>query len=109
MSSFNQDSKWIEAKKVVGNLNWLEIISYYRMVEGSNVFVYAIGDGDKRLIVDVIDDNEVLLVGKSEELIIDTYENIMRSKKMFSYSENYKKRDFVLGGSKITIKLESRE
>lgn len=87
MASFSQDRKWVEAKRAIGNLNWLEVISYYRSIDGKNVFVYSVIEGSKRLIVDVLDDDTVLLKDKNGELIQDTYDNVFNSKKIFTYND----------------------
>jgi len=107
MSSFSSDKKWMEAKKVVGDMNWVEIVSYYRSINGTNVFVYVIGEGNKRLIVDVIDDDNILLINKDGDPEIDTYENVMNSRKEFKYSEDFGYEDFYLNDTKITIPIEN--
>jgi hypothetical protein len=89
MASFSQDSKWMEAKRAVGHLNWLEVISYYRSIYGEKVFVYAIIDGEKKLIVDVVDDETVLLLSKQGDGVLDDYDKVLESKKVFKYSESY--------------------
>ncbi|QIW88669.1 hypothetical protein P59_072 [Bacillus phage P59] len=88
MSSFSQDEKWMEAKRAVGHLNWLEVISYYRSIDGKNVEVYSVRDGEQRLIVDLIDDDTVLLLDKDGFAREDTYENVLSSRKIFKYSES---------------------
>lgn len=109
MSSFNQDLKWLEAKKAVGNNEWIEIISYYRSIGGQNVFVYCVGNGDKRLIVDVIDENDnVLLINKTGEPVIDTYDNVLNSRKVFTYSDNSENMKFSVGDMKYIIAIERK-
>lgn len=108
MSSFSKDNKWMEAKKVVGNTNWLEIISYYRAINGTDVFVYSVIDGDKRLIVDVLDNDTVLLLNKSGQLVTEDYEATLNSKKIFKHSEQGERRNFYLGSQKYSIVIESR-
>jgi hypothetical protein len=88
MSSFSQDTKWVEAKRVVGNNNWIDIVSYYHSINGKNVLVYSIVEGDKRLIVDIIDDDTVLLVNKHGQRVVDSYENVLSSRKVFQYIES---------------------
>ncbi|AYJ75930.1 hypothetical protein BSP14_055 [Bacillus phage BSP14] len=109
MASFSQDTKWIEAKKVVGHVNWIEVVSYYRSIGGTNVFVYSVVNGDKRLIVDVIDDDEVLLIGKADELLTDSYTNVLNSRKVFKYSEELDFRNYYLRGQKFRIPTESQK
>jgi len=109
MSSFSADEKWMEAKRAVGHINWLEVISYYRSIEGCKVFVYSIMDGDKRLIVDVLDDDTVLLIDKQGYAREDTYQNVLNSRKIFKYSENSEDKKYVLGSGEYTITVESQK
>lgn len=111
MSSFSEDDKWIEAKRTVGIENsWLEIINFYRSIGGTNVFVYAAGGGDKRLIVDILseEDDRVLLISKSGEAVIDSYENVNNSKKIFKYSEDVEHRDYIIEDELYHVVVESR-
>ncbi|AXH71110.1 hypothetical protein BSP38_068 [Bacillus phage BSP38] len=78
----------MEAKRAVGHLNWLEVISYYRSIDGCNVSVFSVKDGEKRLIVDVIDDDTVLLLDQNGHEAEDTYDNVLSSRKVFKYSDN---------------------
>lgn len=88
MSSFREDSKWQIAKKLLNqNYTWLEVISYYKAIGGKNVLVYSVIDGEKRLIVDLTEDNQVLLANRHGELVTDTYENVLNSRKVFEYSD----------------------
>jgi hypothetical protein len=89
MASFSQDKKWMEAKKVAGHLNWLEVISYYRSISGEKVFVYAVVDEKKQQIIDVIDDDTVLLLNKQGDPALYDYNRVLKSKKIFKYSESY--------------------
>ena len=88
MSSFSQDAKWVEAKRTIGNNNWIDIVSYYHYIDGKNVLVYSIVEGDKRLIVDVLDDDTVLLKDKQGQYVVDSYENVLSSRKTFKYIES---------------------
>ncbi|QDP42843.1 portal protein [Bacillus phage vB_BmeM-Goe8] len=106
MASFSQDTKWMEAKRVVGHLSWLEVIAYYREIQGTNVFVYSIIDGEKRLIVDVLSDDSVLLLGKNG-VLTDTYANVLNSRKVFKYSECSETKIYDLGTKQIEIAVES--
>jgi len=108
MASFSQDKKWMEAKRVVGHLNWLEVIAYYREIQGNNVFVYSVVDGEKRLIVDILSDDSVLLISKDGALI-DTYANVLNSRKIFKYSEDSETKTYMLGSDKFTITTESHK
>ncbi|WP_325227477.1 hypothetical protein [Schnuerera sp.] len=109
MSSFSQDKKWMEAKKVIGDLDWIEIISYYRFIGGNNVFVYVAGDGDKKQIVDIIDkEGTVLLLNRAGYLETDTYDNVTNSKKIFEYSEYFEEEEHFFEDSKIKIPVKKR-
>lgn len=109
MASFSQDRKWLEAKRAVGNLNWLEVIRYYRSINGTNVFVYSVIEGDKRLIADVLDDGHILLVNKHGEPVFDSYENVLNSRKIFKYNEDFLVRDLCIGSDKYRVVLESHK
>lgn len=109
MASFSQDEKWMEAKRAVGHLNWLEVISYYRSIEGDNVFVYSVIDGEKRLIVDILSDDNILLVDKHGCIITDSYMNVLNSRKVFKYSEDSETKQYKLGPDKYTIVIESHK
>lgn len=110
MGSFKDDEKWIEAKKAVDSKNsWLEVISYYRSIDGKNVFVYSVIEGDKRLIVDVLDDERILLINKQGEPIIDSYVSVLNSRKIFKYNEDSFIHDFFMGSNKYKIAVESHK
>jgi hypothetical protein len=107
MASFSQDKKWMEAKKVCGHLNWLEVIAYYREIQGTNVFVYSVRNGERRLIVDVFDDDTVILLNKNRELVKDSYERVLSSRKSFKYSEHYENQEYSLGHRTYTVPTEN--
>ncbi len=107
MTSFSQDKKWMEAKTVIGKPDWLEVVSYYRFIDGSNVFVYVIGDGDKQLIVDFIDDENILLINKKGLPVVDTYTNVLKGRKLFSYSEHFEEKEFKINEKEFKIPIET--
>lgn len=109
MKTFKDDKKWQEAKRVIGSDRWLEVISYYRAIGGKNVFVYSVIDGDKRLIVDILDDDRILLVDKHGDLITDSYEKVLNSKKVFKYNENIEQVDYYLDSTKYRVTIESHK
>lgn len=89
VSLFSKDNKWKKAKQLLNhNYTWLEVISYYKSLGGTNVSVYSVIEGDKRLIVDLTDDDQVLLLNKHNELVKDTYDNVLNSRKVFEYHED---------------------
>lgn len=109
MSSFSQDKKWVEAKKAVGRSNWLEVVSYYRSIDGKNVFVYSVIEGKKRLIVDVLNDDTVLLIDR-DRLTTDSYESVLNSKKVFKYNEDHSEQEYLLHNiHTFTIATESHK
>lgn len=106
--SFASDEKWLEAKKVVGNRgNWLDVVDYYNTIDGKNTFVYSLIEGDKRLIVD-IRDQDVLLINGEGELEVDEYEAVLRSRKQFVYTEKTKECEYNLRGDTITVIVQDR-
>ena len=107
MSSVSQDKKWVEVKRVISDLNWLEIVSYYRSIDGRNVFVYSIIEGDKRLIVDVLDDEYVVLMNKHGEPIIDSYETVFNSRKVFKYNEDFEQVPCMVRNKEYLVTIES--
>lgn len=107
MASFNEDTKWMEAKRAIGDMNWIEIVSYYRSIDGENVFVYSVLDGDRRLIIDVIDDDLVLLMNSKGEPVSESYESVMNSRKVFKYSKDTELHSFHFDGKEFKFPIES--
>lgn len=108
MATFGQDKKWIEAKRIVGNDNsWLEVISCYNSIGGKGVFVYSVIEGQKRLIVDVLDDNHVLLFDSNKNLVVEQYETILNSKKLFKYNDRYTEVECPLENKIIKVTIET--
>src|SRR5699024_12530175 len=108
MSPFTKDRKWTEAKKVISKMDWVSIVSYYRYIGGESVFVYVIGDKDRKLIVDYIGINDdVILINKEGNVEIDTYENVTNSRKEFVHSESYDVRTYYIEGEEDFIPIES--
>lgn len=108
MSSYSQDEKWVEAKRAVGNVNWLEVIHYYRSINGDKVFVYSVVEGNKRLIVDIIDDENVLLLNQKGEPVTDSYENVLKSRKIFRYNDDSSAQlNCEYGSHTYSLKVES--
>lgn len=105
MTSFSQDHKWVEAKQIVGKSNWLEVAVCYRELGGQNVFVYSLADGSKRLIIDVLSDETVLLL-ENDKLVTDTYANVLSSRKVFKYSDNIQTHSYILGDHHYKIATE---
>lgn len=106
MSSFSQDKKWVEAKKAFGSHNWLETIAYYRILGGENVFVYSLMEGDKRLIIDVLEDDSVVLLSKHGFLLTDSFMNVHTSRKVFSYSDEIEYHSHTLEGRSFKVPVE---
>jgi hypothetical protein len=108
MSSFNQDEKWREAKQIVGNSNWLEVAVCYRELGGQNVFVYSTVNGSKRLIIDLLTEETVLLLD-GDKLTTDTYANVLNSRKVFRYADHIQTHTYILGDTHYTIATETFE
>ncbi|QIA28676.1 hypothetical protein [Phage f2b1] len=109
MTSYSQDRKWLEAKRAVGHLNWLEVISYYRSIGGDSVFVYSIVEGDKRLIVDILADESILLINREGLPVTDSYDNVLKSRKAFNYSDTSELRTYTVGKESYQIAIEKLE
>lgn len=108
---FNQDNKWLEAKRIGRELgvadNWLEMITLYHNIGGSNIFIYAIIDNQKYLIVDVLDDEHVILLDSSDNPVIEDYKKVFDSKKIFSYSDSFRVVEKSIKNSKHDIKFKA--
>jgi len=105
MTSFKHDPLWQEAKLTIGTSNWLEVAAYYRELGGENVFVYSVVNGLKRLIIDILSDETVLLLIE-DRLATDTYENVLNSRKQFKYYADIEFSTYILGNKKYRIATE---
>lgn len=104
MVSFGTDKQWLEAKKVIGDLDWIEIVSYYRFVGGRNAFVFTVGEGEVRQIIDIIDeDKNVLLLNDEGQIEVDTFDNVTKSKKIFKYTTEVEEYRYELGEEYLKI------
>jgi hypothetical protein len=104
MTSFSQDRKWIEAKKLCGSA-WVETVSYYRSIQGKNVFVYAILNKSKHLIVGAVSDDTVLLINRDKQAHLVSYSEVDRSRKLFKYSEDYEEETYEVDGTLYVVPL----
>lgn len=104
MITFGTDKRWLEAKKVVGDLDWVEIVSYYRFVGGRNAFVFTAGEGEVKQIIDILDeDKNVILLNDEGQVEIDTFENVTKSKKIFKYTTEIEEDKYELGEEYLNI------
>jgi hypothetical protein len=110
---FSKDSKWMEAKRIVRNSNWIEIVHYYHTIGGHNVMVYSLKDREKRLILEVVEGNNVvgdrvLLLTNNDEIVAEDYDEVLNSRKQFSYAENIERTVVNYKGKDIVVYTERR-
>lgn len=107
---FSNDPKWLEAKRSIGRLDWIEVVSYYRYLGGKNIFVYIIRDKTKKLIIDFIDsDGNVILLNRNKELEIQDYESVDTSKKEFVYAHDFETSVYEIEGQEFKVATEKVE
>ncbi|AII28099.1 portal protein [Bacillus phage Bobb] len=83
---FSQDKKWMEAKRAVGHLDWIEVVSYYHDIQGKDISVFAVLDGEMFKIQTVIDNDTVLLTDSAGAEVEKDYNTVLSSRKVFKYS-----------------------
>lgn len=83
---FSQDKKWMEAKRAVGHLDWIEVVSYYHDIQGKDISVFAVLDGEMFKIQTVIDNDTVLLTDSAGAEVERDYNTVLSSRKVFKYS-----------------------
>ena len=105
MTSFKHDPLWQEAKLMIGTSNWLEVAACYREIGGKHVFVYSVVNGLKRLIVDILSDETVLLL-VGDRLTTDSYTNVLNSRKQFKYYTDIEVSTYILGDKQYRIATE---
>ena len=88
---FSKDKKWDEAKDFIKGQwmqdNWIEIVDYYRQIGGKHVAVFIALNKVKYMILEATKDNKVILVDKDNNILLEDYDIVMESKKMFYYIE----------------------
>ncbi|WRW34707.1 portal protein [Staphylococcus phage CF5] len=88
---FSKDSKWDEAKDFIKGQgmqdNWIEVIDYYRQIGGKHVAVFIAIDKKKYMILEATKNNKVILVDRDNNIVLEDYDTVMESKKMFYYIE----------------------
>ncbi|WOZ17508.1 hypothetical protein [Staphylococcus phage vB_SauM-T-SE-G1] len=67
--------------------NWIEIVDYYRQIGGKHVAVFIALNKVKYMILEATKDNKVILVDKDNNILLEDYDVVMESKKMFYYIE----------------------
>ncbi|AGB62610.1 hypothetical protein [Bacillus phage phiAGATE] len=82
---FSQDKKWMEAKRAVGHLDWIEVVSYYHHIQGEDVTVYAVLNGEMFEIQTALNDNTVLLTDSDGEDVEKDYQTVLSSRKVFKH------------------------
>lgn len=88
---YSKDSKWNEAKEFIKQQgmqdNWIEIVDYYRQIGGRHVAVFIAIDKQKYMILEATKDNRVILLDKDNNILLEDYDLVTESKKMFYYIE----------------------
>ena len=88
---YSKDSKWDEAKEFIKQQgmqdNWIEIVDYYRQIGGRHVAVFIAIDKQKYMILEATKDNRVILLDKDNNILLEDYDLVIESKKMFYYIE----------------------
>lgn len=88
---FSKDEKWDEAKSFIKGQgmqdNWIEIVDYYRQIGGQHVAVFIAIDKVKYMILEATKDGKVIIVDGDNNIVIEDYDVVMESKKMFYYIE----------------------
>lgn len=89
--TYGQDKKWVEAKKFIEEQgmknNWIEVVDYYRQIGGKHVTVFVAINKVKYMILEATIDEQVILVDKSNNVILEDYDTVYNSRKMFYYIE----------------------
>lgn len=89
--TYGQDKKWIEAKKFIEEQgmknNWIEVVDYYRQIGGKHVSVFVAINKVKYMILEATIDNRVILVDKNNNIVLEDYDIVYNSRKMFYYIE----------------------
>ncbi|AHJ87563.1 hypothetical protein Bp8pC_133 [Bacillus phage Bp8p-C] len=83
---FSQDKKWMEAKRAVGHLDWIEVVSYYHDIQGKDISVFAVINGEMLKIQAIIDNDTVLLTDSVGAEVEKDYDTVLSSRKVFKYS-----------------------
>lgn len=83
---FSQDKKWMEAKRAVGHLDWIEVVSYYHDIQGKDISVFAVLDGEMFKIQAITDRGTVLLTDSVGAEVEKDYDTVLSSRKVFKYS-----------------------
>lgn len=104
---YQEDEKWVEAKRTLRTDDWIEVTSFYRELGGHDVFVYALLDREKKLILDIDDDDNVLLYTK-DGVVSEDYERVFTSRKYFSYTTTPVKTNdtYIVAGEEMPIYKE---
>lgn len=88
---YSKDNKWNEAKDFIKHQgmqdNWIEVVDYYRQIGGKHVAVFIAIDKKKYMILEATTDGRVLLVDRDNQVVLEDYDLVMQSKKMFYYIE----------------------
>lgn len=88
---YSKDNKWKEAKEFIKQQgmqdNWIEVVDYYRQIGGKHVAVFIAINKQKYMILEATIDGRVMLVDKDNNIVLEDYDLVTESRKMFYYIE----------------------
>ena len=67
--------------------NWIEVIDYYRQIGGKHIAVFIAIDKQKYMILEATKDDRVILIDKDNNIVLEDYNTVMQSRKMFYFIE----------------------
>nr|DAG96633.1 MAG TPA: hypothetical protein [Herelleviridae sp.] len=67
--------------------NWIEVVDYYRQIGGKHVAVFIAINKQKYMILEATIDGRVMLVDKDNNIVLEDYDLVTESRKMFYYIE----------------------
>lgn len=106
--SYIQDETWQMVKKVakkngfVGD--WILIIHSYYEYGGNHVQIHTAIDGSNYRILRVLDNKQVLLLDRDENVVVLDYDVVNNGKKSFFYNEMEEKVIDIPNGIKLNEK-----
>ena len=93
--TYSNDQAWEQAKEVAragGCKNeWIKIIDYYNLNEGKHVNIFCAIDQKKFRILFMLDSEKVLLLDRDDNLVVEDYETVDESRKIFLFEDEPKK------------------
>lgn len=111
--TYNNDPLWGQAKEVAragGCKNqWIEIIDYYNLNLGKNVSIFCALEQKKYRILYILDNEEVLLLDREDNLVVEDYDTVDESRKVFFFESEPEKVTRKLPEGKLLLGQEDIE